>query len=84
MPKFEADKLKHYKYCYRLTSKRPNWAWGLGVFLSVSIYKELIHDLILRRGRPEWADVRANWHGVKDAVNSGRKKQKRSNESGRK
>lgn len=33
---------------------------GLGLAMSVSIAKELIHDLIMKRGHSSWGDMAAN------------------------
>ena len=68
---FEFDKKKHYKYCYDHTMLVPNPfrpIWGLGVFVCVSIYKEIIHDLILRKGNCDIFDVFANFIGCYDAI----------------
>lgn len=65
------DKQEHYKYCYNATNKAPGKlkiVWGAAVFVGVSFYKEIIHDLILRKGTPDIEDVEANLIGVKDAI----------------
>ena len=68
---WKPDKIAHYEFCFRWTRKAPpvlRPAWGIIVFLAVSIGKELIWDLILKRGTPEWEDVWANWLGSIDGM----------------
>ena len=64
------DKIAHYKYCYKCTSNAKSgftFLWGLIVFISVSVWKELYNDWLMGRGTPEWGDVKANYFGCKDA-----------------
>lgn len=65
------DKQKHYNFCFNVTKKAPKIlrpVWGVAVFLGVSVGKEVVNDLILGRGTPDWGDVQANYAGVKDAI----------------
>ena len=65
------DKQQHYDFCRNATKKAPKILrpiYGLGVFIGVSIYKEVINDLLLKRGTPDWGDVAANAYGVLDAI----------------
>ena len=65
------DKQKHYEFCYKTTSKAPKLLkpiWGVTVFLGVSLYKELVNDLLLGKGTPDLEDVKANFQGVKDSI----------------
>jgi len=67
----EFDKQQHYDFCRNATLKAPKILrplYGLGVFLGVSIYKELIHDFLFKKGTPDWGDVAANAYGVMDAI----------------
>ena len=68
---WEEDKKKHYEFCFKTTEKAPKLlrpVWGVAVFIGVSLYKELINDLILGKGTPDLGDVRANFQGVKDSI----------------
>ena len=65
------DKQKHYEFCYNTTLIAPKILrpiWALGVFIGVSFYKEIIHDLILGKGTLDINDVKANLAGIVDAL----------------
>ena len=69
---WQADKIKHYKYCYTHTisaKKGFTLFWGICVGLTVSAFKELGNDLILKKGTPSIEDCRANYWGCQDAWN---------------
>ena len=65
---WQPDKIAHYKYCYDHTKKCNNIIWGICVLFGVSFYKEIIHDLIMKKGTPDFGDVLANYYGCKDAI----------------
>jgi hypothetical protein len=65
---------KHYDYCYNVCDKFRfifpfSFLFAIIFFVIVSFYKEVIHDLLLKKGTPDWLDVYANWLGCWDAVN---------------
>lgn len=67
----EPDKQKHYDFCKNLTKKAPfilRPVWGLGVFVGVSVGKELIWDKMLGKGTPDCGDIKANLKGVIDGI----------------
>lgn len=65
---WQSDKIEHYKYCYQHTKKHNNIIWAFCVFIGVSFYKEIIHDLIIKKGTCDIQDVKANFIGCKDAI----------------
>lgn len=69
---WKSDKIAHYKYCYEHTinaKKGTTFIWGCCVMAGVSFYKEVINDLIMKKGTFDLLDMKANFDGCKDAWN---------------
>lgn len=68
---WEFDKIAHYNFCYNLTNKlklKPlKFTLGFILTIFVSIFKELVYDLLLGQGHPSFEDVYANFVGWYDA-----------------
>lgn len=65
-----SDKIEHYKFCYNLTAKFPPYIRIVTFILALAIgaAKELVYDLMLGKGHPEWADFKADYYGAMDAL----------------
>lgn len=53
--------------CALLSAFLPVWA-AAGITLAVGIAKELIYDLLLHKGSPQWKDIFADIAGIAAAA----------------
>lgn len=65
-----SDKIKHYDVCFNAVSKTPLPLRPITfiVMILVGAAKELIYDLLLGLGNPEWDDFRADCYGAWDGI----------------
>ena len=67
---WEEDKIKHYDTCFNAVVKTPVILRPITfvVMILIGAAKELVWDLILRQGTPEWNDFVADCYGAWDGI----------------